>query len=253
MTLVERAQRNLLETYVAIGAAGPDAEVCRTERWAAVRSPHLHPISNFAVALDKSPETLSEIAAFSTGRPIYLLYTFGDAEGAVRESEMAWLNLRHHHVLAMLAAPPTPDETDAEIHFYSEPSERIRIARFMTKQFFPHQPADYREIIAVATEACGAAMARVVRNGVEAGAAMILESHDLAGVLNLCVDRPLRGQGFGMDIVAAIRQWSAQKGIPISLQCEPRLTPWYERQGLALIGKVEVWTPEPGKAVAIMK
>jgi GNAT superfamily N-acetyltransferase len=130
----------------------------------------------------------------------------------------------------------------------SEPLEpatgptRELVARFMAEQFFPRQSAEFREAVAKATAfANGVELFFARRRGRMVGAVLISESQGVLGAYNLCVADGRRGRGIGSSIVNWVAAEAARRGIPVSLQCAPKIEAWYSGLGFKQVGVVDVY------------
>ena len=69
----------------------------------------------------------------------------------------------------------------------------------------------------------------------------MLSRDEVLGLYNLCVHPGFRGLGWGTSIVQATLSLAYRMGIPVTLQCEPKLVPWYEHLGFEAVGSVDVY------------
>jgi ribosomal protein S18 acetylase RimI-like enzyme len=120
--------------------------------------------------------------------------------------------------------------------------ERRELARFMIDQFFARQANGPRQIIVDATASSPHDLYRVCEHGAVVAAAMISRSACAWGLYNLCVDPGRRRRGIGAEFVRHLQNLSFLAKLPLTLQCEASLQPWYERLGFVSVGHIEAFS-----------
>jgi hypothetical protein len=250
---LEASQRDLLETYKRIGVANPGTEVWETDLFVACRSAEKHPVSNFAVSLSLQGPTVEQLLSWGSGRANYLIYGFSSAEEPVKEGWGRSYGLRHTNLLAMLAWQGESAEPALDIRLEEERSRRLEVTRFMATQFFPLQTVATQEVIALATEGSGIDLVSAWWKGEWVGAAMLSRTDELFGIYNLCIAEGRRETGLGRALVRTLQALAVREKRWLSLQCEPRLTAWYESMDFHLIAKVDIWGVDTKKSAVIMR
>jgi ribosomal protein S18 acetylase RimI-like enzyme len=233
----EAAAENLSQTYLALGRSAAGATTWSERGFTACTGAMDHPICNFAIANQLDEGICTRLRHIATQRRCFSLYTVPPLESDRLETEGFALS----HELKMFLG----EEVSEGDHLLSEAEsvhERLKLADFMMGQFFHRQPTAFRRGIAEATSrATELKLLCAEGNGRIAGAVMLSEHAGVLGIYNLCVSSAFRRRGWGRAIVGSVARMAAQKGLGLTLQCEPGLAPWYETLGFREVGSVSVF------------
>lgn len=229
----------LVETYAAIAATMPQVRIERTDSFIIARAPFAHPLCNFGVIL--GPEGIGGVLHAASGKPHFNLYTFESQGQMSMPDYVPMLALR-------IMTAPASEPSFTNVKPAETPGERMQLARFMADQFFSGHRSDTRERIAESTaRAEGVSIYGFHAESGPArddlvGAAMLTHHTSMAGLFNVCVEKSLRGRGWGSAIVRHMLNEAAIRGVATTLQCDLSLEVWYERLGFHAVDTVTVWT-----------
>lgn len=242
---LESLTTNLSETYLAIAEGLPGTCVHEGKGFRAATNPFEHPICNFAVC-DDSPEVDAEsLRSLAAGKPHFNVYVVHGSGERAGEQALLDAGFSVLHGLAEMACEEVNDGPQIDLREALLLADRMRVAEFMSWQFFSTQTDAVRTRIAGAS-ASGRALklfeAVDVKIRQKPFAAVML--HPTAGALglyNLCVSMPYRSRGIGSRIVRSAQSEAQRTGKVLVLQCDARLEGWYARLGLRRVGDVTVY------------
>lgn len=232
---------NLEATYLAIGGASPDSRVEHREGYSVCLGQLDHPIGNFAIVRRLTPFTASELAAAAKSRTSFNVYVPSGPSSAQTARALRAAGFRPSYRLSAMRCAQSPRKSDCALLVADTDLDRLRVAHFMVKQFFPKQDAAVRAHIAQATADCGLELCEILRYGTMIGATMISRTGGLFGIYNLCIEKEKRGRGLGSDALARLLDQAASERLDAVLQADPALEPWYLNRGFSLTGGVEVY------------
>jgi ribosomal protein S18 acetylase RimI-like enzyme len=235
---IRTAAENLSQTYLALGRSAEGATTWAERGFTACTGSMEHPICNFAVAKELDGGICARLRQLASQRRCFSLYALPHLESeSLLEGDGFALS---HKLKVFVGENVIPHEqllTEAKTHH-----ERLKLADFMMGQFFHKQPTAFRRGIAEATSrATSLRLLSVEGNGRVAGAVMLSEHAGALGIYNLCVSTAFRRRGWGAAIVGSAARLAAQKGLRLTLQCEPNLAAWYETLGFREVGSVSVF------------
>lgn len=232
--------QNVALTYTKLAQGMPGAIVDRGLSFWRAAGDFPHAGCNFAVGLEWGAEEAEACAFNAAPHPCFQLYELArnrESEAALKAA--CWV--RSYSLASLVAEPKTSGEVDLIEAVTTR--EREAVADFMAVQFLSGQPERTRQVIANATASGeGFRLLTLGSGGPTEGAVMLHESGGCIGLYNLCVAESCRGQGVGRRIIDAVLSLAE---VPVSLQCEPRLTSWYAESGFTDVGTVDafMWAP----------
>ena len=246
------ATRNLVHTYLMLGANTPGAKVQEeTGMWLCTGTME-HPICNFAVDIEPSNEVAARIRELALQRKAFCVYLLPPFDGSEHFATLEKQGFLLSHRLKMLVADEVAEDR-IELEEVQIPKDRRKLAEFMVDQFFHRLPTAFRRGIAEATAAPGTLkLYRAVWNERTAGAVMVSEHESVVGIYNLCVAPHFRNRGWGSSIVRTIVESASKRGCGVTLQCEASLASWYASLGFREVGSVSVFGLYRGKEIDIM-
>lgn len=253
MNLVESAQRNLAETYFALGKSVPGSRIVETAGFRACLSRQDHPIGNFALGLRLDVNVVRSLVGLARRHHRFqVFHTLLDKPTGVVPEMLKRGGFEETSRLHVMSAAGAPYKGDLVSEWAHDEAGREEIAKFMAKQFFSTASTDFRRVISQATTAADSLPLVGFRQRGKLVAAAMIQDTDVIGLYNLCVDHGMRGRGWGEAVVRRVLGWAHESGRTVTLQCEPNLVPWYERLGFSNLGRVIVYRLAISSNVAIM-
>jgi GNAT superfamily N-acetyltransferase len=245
------ASANLSRTYFALGLALPGSRRVTGEHFEACVGPTPHPVCNFAIWQGEDDADAASLVHASDGFDAFHVYLLS---GAGSENPLRRAGMHLQYELVQMVANPGPQEGEPVPLLQADTGEaRAAVARFMVDQFFPRQRRGFRTMVQQATTSAHELplFFAAERNAI-AAALMLCHSPEMVGVYNLCVSPGQRNRGLGSAMVRWAGDLAAAQGARVTLQCDRRLEPWYERLGYRRIGSVRVFGWSKDGLVAIM-
>lgn len=242
--LLQWAEDNLEATYVAIGSASPEALIQNRQGYTLCLGRLDHPVGNFAVVRQMMESTARELAISARGRSSFHAYVPDTESRSETGRAFAEAGLRRSYGLVQMLCDPTPHAAECAITEAKTEKERLRIASFMTSQFFTRQRPAVRERISWVTAHSGLGICEIHRRGQFVGAVMISRSPGMLGIYNLCIEARSRGRGHGSDAVARLLDMARAEGSMAVLQADASLCDWYGGLGFEQAGIVDVFAPQ---------
>jgi predicted GNAT family N-acyltransferase len=237
------AAENLRFTYLQLGLAVPGASVVEEEGFLACVGAFEHPICNFATRLALDPWSARRLRDLAAAHPAFHVYSLEDDHPRHHTELLERQGFRIAYRLIQMIAEPDDPGPYPELTAATTIPERQRIAQFMGTQFFSRQATTFRQRVATATaHATELALYELTERSHRVGAVMLCRTGGVVGLYNLCIAAARRGKGLGRGIVAWARAEAAAAGNPVCLQCDARLTGWYEHLGFRRVGNVDVYS-----------
>jgi Acetyltransferase (GNAT) family. len=240
------AAENLILTYRELAGAVAGAIVETRDGALLCQAPIDLAFCNFAILPGDAssapvPALVEEIARRAEARKVTRVFVVGE-DAAGYGASLAARGFRSQQRMAMMiASRPT-----LGAHRLARPvvsrDERREVARFMIEQFFHRQSSGPRDVIVEATVASPHDLYRVGDNESILAAAMISRSASAWGLYNLCVAPSGRRRGVGAEIVRHLQNLAFLAKMPLTLQCEASLRPWYERLAFEEVGRIEAYS-----------
>jgi GNAT superfamily N-acetyltransferase len=245
------------ETYEELGLATPGSELSQEQGFHLCIGPVDHPICNFASRLDLNPWVANRLAEVAITRQAFNVYSApGDRPDRrdVRHELLERAGFERSFSLNQMISDSRPTIEPADLTRAVNSGSRREICRLMAAVFFQKQAGEFRRRVVESTiSASRLELVGVYSKGDLLGCLMISQSVDLVGLFNLCVRPNLQGRGFGSGMVAAVQQAAWESRRPVTLQCDDRLVPWYQRQGFQKTGLVDVYVLSRARRIDIMK
>jgi GNAT superfamily N-acetyltransferase len=240
--LYDMAFDNLTDTYMALGKAAGNGAIFDNEGLQGFVSAFPHPISNFAVVKQLTPEIAADLQSIVSTRLAFHVY-IGAYSNLRRACSLLRKNgFRNTHTLFVMAARPGEDVGGLPLERAESGQVRIDIADFMMSQFPSSYPEWIRqEVMRATAEADGLDLYSYEVHRERIGAIMLRRNDSCVGLYNLCVVEPQRSQGIGTMLVRMTQRVANRQKQPVILQCDRRLVSWYEHLGFQCVGKVEVF------------
>jgi GNAT superfamily N-acetyltransferase len=240
--LYELALHNLTDTYMALGKAAGNGGIFDNAGLQGFASAFPHPISNFAVVQQMTPELASDLRSIVSSRLAFHVY-IGASNNMRRScSLLRKAGFRNTHTLFVMATRPGNDVGGLPLEKAETTQARADIADFMMSQFPSSYPEWIRhEVMRATAEAEGLDLYSFEPNRERIGAIMLRRNDSCVGLYNLCVAEPERSRGVGTMLVRMTQRVANRQKQPVILQCDRRLVSWYEHLGFRCVGKVEVF------------
>jgi ribosomal protein S18 acetylase RimI-like enzyme len=203
---------------------------------------------NFAAGFALSPDrdvavhTLQSLRErVQDNRRFWLFHMAGD-----RPADLTTLLLEAgfvpKHGLVEMAWNPTRTAPAADMSRCEGDADRIRVAGFMAGVFFWRLDREYRDQVARATAGSGLELYRYEERGEVVGALMLAVTERSVGLYNLCVEDSRRNHGLGSALVRSVQALSYEHGLPMLLQCDSSLQPWYAKLGFQTVGLLTAYS-----------
>lgn len=245
-------RENILHTYLSLANAQPLTRVSQRPDYTLCTGPAELSFCNFAAGFslgsdeEVALQTLRDLRDQVSGnRRFWLFHMAGD-----RPLELSsWLleaGFVPRHGLVEMAHEPIQRPRDAELRLSETPVERIRIAEFMATLFFWRLGWEYRDQVARATAGSGLELYGYEERGELVGALMLSPTGRSIGLYNLCVEDSRRNHGLGSALVRTVQAISYERGLPLVLQCDSSLKPWYARLGFRTVGQLTAYCVPTG-------
>jgi hypothetical protein len=249
--LLDRAIANLEETYCAVGSRGDGAHIERRSGLVRCTSSLDHPVSNFAIVRDLSAENLEACLEPARSRPAFNIYLMPGAAAEDRYRDFQRTGLEAVGRLSILVADPAPKANAPRPAVVEAFEDRLRVTRFMARQFFGRQSSSVREKIMLAT---AKANVELLRNpGPELVAAgMVCHTPGMYGIYNFCVGSEFRERGHGSELLSGMCELAREMDEVPTLQCDGYIEPWYLGRGFRSIGLITVLALAKKASHAIM-
>ncbi|MCW5937318.1 MAG: GNAT family N-acetyltransferase [Fimbriimonadaceae bacterium] len=232
---------NTAKSYVGLAMGLPGTRLVREDGFYCVVGGTGFAFGDFAAGFDLKPPFLQEVdwlARVARGQDAFWVFcSDGD-----RPKDMAQRLLKSGFELRQElrqlvwqgeAPGPVPKVRPAW-----SPERRQVLAEFATRQFFSNSSGRRRSAMALATVNSPHELYSLDENGQVEACAMVVRTPGCLGVYNLCVEESLRRRGLGKSLVTAMKGLAAEADLPLFLQCEPSLSPWYLRQGFVEHGEL---------------
>lgn len=254
-SLTAAASENLKHTYFELGKAAANSQIVREPGFTACVGEFEHPICNFAAGLDLDRYSAQQLARLALDHVSFNVYsTPMDRPHNVSELLANAGFQRGYRLVQMIAEPRNTDPPKQILSRAGTRFDRNATALFMVDQFFTKQNRPFRERVAETTAAAlSLELLSMKKDGRILGAAMVCLGGGIAGVYNVCVDASLRGLGVGSALMREILSVSAEKGTPVTLQCDAKLENWYEQLGFRRCGDIDVFALPKPNGFAIMQ
>ena len=244
--LHEVAKANLTETYVALGLATPGAKILEGDGIVGCVGDFPHPICNFAVCASGAHAAVEDLTRQAGAHPGFHVYVSVACGGRSNGSLLIRAGFKLVHNLVQMAWLPGTEAAPMPIPAADTLDRRRQIARFMMSQFFSRHPDWIRDRVCEATAMARGLDLYAVQAGRELlGAVMLRPSAGSIGLYNLCVAAMERGRGHGTEIVRMVQGHAAVAPVPVILQCNRDLEPWYRGLGFQGVGSIEVYALAP--------
>lgn len=250
---ISAAAANLRVTYRRLGLGIPGAVWTEEAGFDLCLGDDEFPVSNFATRLRLDPWAVGRLREIAIGRPNFHIYAMADDLPAHRAELLERQGFRIRYRLDVLVADGPVSAPLVELATAVLPAERLRTADFMGGQFFSSHTPEFRRAMAEATanrDELG--LHALFDRGRVIGGAMTSRSEAMLGLYNLCVLPSRRGTGLGRAMVAWTRALAREAGLPLTLQCAPRMTSWYEYLGFSRVDTVDVYALPKVQHVDIM-
>lgn len=245
---------NLALTYLTLGLSMPGSEPVESQAYLACLGEFEHAICNFATRLDLDPWSVKQLHDLAVARPSFNVYSLPGDRPAHRHELLERQGFRLSYRLIQMVALPQDPGPAVELRTVTDISERVKVAEFMSQQFFTRTPLAIRTQLAKSTaQAMGLDLCDLLDNGQRIGALMLCRQPNAMGVYNVCVAAGRRGKGIGRSVVAWSRAEAFLSGVPLCLQCDARLVKWYESLGFVQVGSVDVFSLPKDQPADIMK
>lgn len=242
--ILEVAETNLAETYQALGFATQCAQALEGAGFVGCTGAFPHPICNFAIVSSGSRASVNELRAAAEGHPGFHIYVSTAVGSPAGGRMLIGAGFKLVHRLVQMASMPGGEPVPLPLQAADLLEPRRRIARFMMVQFFSRHPGWIRDRVCEATAAAQGLDLYATQQGRELiGAVMLRPNPQSIGLYNLCVAAMERGRGFGSEIVKMVQRHATVSQLPVILQCNQELEPWYERLGFQQVGSVDVFAP----------
>jgi len=245
--VIRAAAENFSTTYLRLGEVLPAARRVEDDAFTALVGPGLPTIANFAVDLNLDPWSVRRLADLSESPDfrIYRQSTDRPAHAGELLERGGFAPIAH---LEHMIAPALDPSVGTEAPILAAPSDSSRaIADFIVSQFLPRgREVERRAMRDTLTGAQDIELFEAIApSGERIAAAVLSPTDEITGIYNLCVRADRRGNGVGRWFVQALRK--SVKTPYICLQCYPKLTSWYRREGFEPVGSVEVFARNSGK------
>ena len=249
---VQLGRENLLETYLGLAKAVPEATVSIRDNCIVARGPEdlsfcnfiagFGPVENPAARLSWIAEEASQHSSlwvFSIeGDQPYRIDKDLQARGFVQRQFLNQMILVDD---TQLEKPPT-----VQIRIAESQATRVELCRFAARTFFTRTPDDVQNRIAEATANSKHQLYGMSDDKGPSVAMMLCESESCLGLYNLCVRSDWRRRGLGGEMVAFAKEKAHELNRPLVLQCDSSLIRWYENRGFHSFGTVRAYTFSPG-------
>jgi ribosomal protein S18 acetylase RimI-like enzyme len=247
--LRDLARSNLATTYLALGQATGGTDLLQDEGFVACLSSTPHPICNFAIDLHLDPWSVRRLASIAAERQTFFVYQMPSDRPDHTTGLLERSGFRRGYELRVMFSERAQAATTVELVPARTSVERLELAKFMTDQFFPRQNLPFRRLITSATAKAEELSLFGVWSGSQRVATLMLCDGPTLGIYNLCVHPSHRGLGWGTSVVSAVQSLAFRTDRQVTLQCEPRLEPWYKQLGFETIGTIGVYDlAEPHRA-----
>lgn len=242
-------RENALATYLGLVAAVDGAVVSRPMAFTLVRGPGAFSFCNFAAGFDVQEDDVAELVATlrSNASDCFGFYVFlmtGDRPDHL-EKALVDGGFEVRQRLVGMAAPGASGQGAEGARLVAEHEDRVKVAGFMSRQFFWNMPSQAREAIAAATAASGHTIWCVGEPQDPEAAVMLVEQQKAVGLFNLCVRPESRRQGLGSRLVQSVLRAAQSQSKLVVLQCGEELVPWYRELGFERVGAVQALTFQP--------
>jgi len=253
----QAASRNLHKTYFALGRATPGSQCIHEPGFEACLGAFNHPICNFAANLQLDPWVAHRLAELAVSQGVFNVYSLpGDKpnDQSLRDELLVRAGFRRNYGLRQMLFDAKPTGHGVALERAENLHEREIVATFMAGIFFGRHPHDFRRRVAESTLAATELdLYSLSIRGDLTAAVMVARDDEIHGLFNLCVRPAARGQGLGKAIVEEVVKEAYKEGKPVTLQCDEILSPWYEGQGFAVSGAVDVYSLPDERRIAIIK
>jgi len=250
--VASEAVQNIWTTYLHLAEGIAGVRIERSEGFILCRGQIPHPVCNFAIVLEPEVDVFRALSRHCRGCQVNVYVT---SVGSVdpREALIAQGFAKAYELEILVAPVQAPPDRYLEVATVAV-ERRQSVARFMMDCFFACQGSHLRRSIANAiARSEDLELLGLGRGSNSVAAAMLSSSPAMLGLYNLCVAEPLRGQGIGREVVSACLATAWARKLPLTLQCQPTLSTWYEDQGFERCGKLEVFSPTAGNGVIMMQ
>lgn len=240
-------RENILHTYLSLAGAQPHTQVWQLPEYTMCTGPAELSFCNFAAGFSLSSDrhlalsTLQELKQrVVDNRRFWVFHLSGD-----QPSNLPTLLLEAgfvpKHGLIEMAHGPSPTAPGLQLSHWVEPEDRNRVAEFMANVFFWRMGREYRSQVARATVGSGLDLYSFEEDGEVVGALMLSLSGRSVGLYNLCVEDDRRNRGLGSAMVRFVQGLCYERGLPLLLQCDATLQPWYASLGFEKVGRLTAY------------
>ena len=243
-------RENLIETYLGLARAVPEATTQLRDGFIYAEGPRDLSFCNFAAGFGPTEnysqrlDWLTQVGKARSGFWVFCI----DGDEPVRMNDA----LRHRGFVMrqslrqMVADPVRSDEPevfiDRAVQEVKGLGERLEVCRFAARTFFKRTSPESQERIAEATARSGHRLLAQFDDQGSTAAMMLCESPGAVGLYNLCIRPEMRRQGLGAGMVWYALRWAEHQRKPLILQCDPELEEWYVRLGFHQFGTVYAYT-----------
>jgi predicted GNAT family acetyltransferase len=243
LVTVERASlQNLTDTYMALGRASGKGEEIVGSGIHGYASSFPHPISNFAIANDVTPNIAADLKRIAETRSAFHVYLYSEVAGRLAKTHLRKQGFRNTHVLQVMSTAPIVPPGGLPIDRAESDERRDGVSQFMLSQFPSTYPDWIRDEVRHATAAAeGLDLYSMAENGEIVAAMMLRRNDSCIGLYNLCVKAEERGRGLGRLLVTMAKRYASNLRVPLILQCDRSLVSWYQALGFVKTGKIEVY------------
>ena len=241
--LLHLAGTNLVETYLQLGLATPEAVVMEDEVFIACLGSYPHPICNFAVRLRLDPWSARRLQAVASARSTFHVYVLPEDQPTHLAELLARADFGRIYALESMAWEGGAAEASIELAEATDPITRLSTAQFMTRQFFGRQTEEFQSQVRQATSGAEKlGLYHYADRGKTLGAVMLSRTPGTLGVYNLCVLAGSRRRGVGTRIARWCQSVAVIERRTVVLQCDSSLAAWYSKFGFRSLGRVEVFS-----------
>lgn len=230
-------RENVIGTYLGLAKSFPGTQVCSEPDVSFARGRSDLSFCNFVIGFNNIEQIKLASIVSEAGRNYWAFEMPGDRPEGL-SSMLSSLGFQPRNSLVQMARVSQAPRESLDLAPAKSFHARSSIANFMAQQFFWRLAPAIREAIGVATTVAPVELYGLHINSRLVGACMLSRQADSLGLYNVCVDGTCRRQGYGRQLVDFCCRRADQEGLPLVLQCDATLAPWYESTGFSRCGRM---------------
>lgn len=242
-SLTDAARQNIAQTYIGLARELPDTRVIDHPNFVGTISLRPYSFCNFILGFNGEEADLelitAEVDRWARLQPAMRIFIISGDEPRGLTEAMLGAEFAPLHRMVQMVWFPARTLGREEWHECAGPEFRHEVSEFMVKQFFSMNEAGFRQLVVDAAASGTHELWYISENDSIIAAAMVAPSPHALGIYNVCVDSSKRRRGYGSSLMRSAQLHAFERGTPLVLQCDEKLSSWYRELGFQVFGEMQ--------------